>query len=167
MPKIGRNQLCPCGSGKKYKHCCLRSQPDGVPVVPAGGVALSLKGAIADIQRAAAGHLEQQWRLGVFLFFATCSGDAWVLEVTGEDGIQVARAGEPLEVPVREDGEVIEIDWTHRFRLQQRELHMIPYRAGAKEVVYGAPAGWIRAGINKVLRECSPELLARIHVDDA
>ncbi|MHB1531474.1 preprotein translocase subunit SecA [Acidithiobacillus sp.] len=23
-PKIGRNQLCPCGSGKKYKHCCGR-----------------------------------------------------------------------------------------------------------------------------------------------
>ncbi len=21
--KIGRNALCPCGSGKKYKHCCL------------------------------------------------------------------------------------------------------------------------------------------------
>lgn len=21
--KIGRNELCPCGSGKKYKHCCL------------------------------------------------------------------------------------------------------------------------------------------------
>lgn len=23
MPKIGRNDLCPCGSGKKYKHCHL------------------------------------------------------------------------------------------------------------------------------------------------
>lgn len=23
MAKIGRNQPCPCGSGKKYKHCCL------------------------------------------------------------------------------------------------------------------------------------------------
>ncbi len=22
-PKIGRNELCPCGSGKKYKKCCL------------------------------------------------------------------------------------------------------------------------------------------------
>jgi len=22
VSKIGRNQLCPCGSGKKYKHCC-------------------------------------------------------------------------------------------------------------------------------------------------
>ena len=23
MAKIGRNDLCPCGSGKKYKQCCL------------------------------------------------------------------------------------------------------------------------------------------------
>ena len=21
-PKVGRNDACPCGSGKKYKHCC-------------------------------------------------------------------------------------------------------------------------------------------------
>lgn len=25
--KVGRNALCPCGSGKKHKHCCLRLQP--------------------------------------------------------------------------------------------------------------------------------------------
>ena len=24
QPKIGRNELCPCGSGKKYKKCCLK-----------------------------------------------------------------------------------------------------------------------------------------------
>ena len=23
--KVGRNELCPCGSGKKYKNCCLGS----------------------------------------------------------------------------------------------------------------------------------------------
>jgi tetratricopeptide (TPR) repeat protein len=23
VPKTGRNDACPCGSGKKYKHCCL------------------------------------------------------------------------------------------------------------------------------------------------
>ena len=22
MAKIGRNEVCPCGSGKKYKQCC-------------------------------------------------------------------------------------------------------------------------------------------------
>ena len=21
-PKVGRNDACPCGSGKKYKNCC-------------------------------------------------------------------------------------------------------------------------------------------------
>ena len=25
-PKVGRNDLCPCGSGKKYKACCGRNQ---------------------------------------------------------------------------------------------------------------------------------------------
>ncbi len=24
LPKVGRNDLCPCGSGKKYKKCCLQ-----------------------------------------------------------------------------------------------------------------------------------------------
>ena len=24
MPKVGRNDPCPCGSGKKYKKCCGR-----------------------------------------------------------------------------------------------------------------------------------------------
>ena len=24
-PKIGRNDKCPCGSGKKYKNCCMNS----------------------------------------------------------------------------------------------------------------------------------------------
>ncbi len=26
QPKVGRNDLCPCGSGKKYKKCCGRGK---------------------------------------------------------------------------------------------------------------------------------------------
>ncbi len=29
QPKIGRNDPCPCGSGKKYKHCCGRNAQAG------------------------------------------------------------------------------------------------------------------------------------------
>ena len=29
--KIGRNDPCPCGSGKKYKNCCLRKETMGIP----------------------------------------------------------------------------------------------------------------------------------------
>ena len=31
MAKIGRNELCPCGSGKKYKRCC---QAQVAPLAP-------------------------------------------------------------------------------------------------------------------------------------
>jgi uncharacterized protein YchJ len=27
MAKTGRNELCPCGSGRKYKRCCQRRTP--------------------------------------------------------------------------------------------------------------------------------------------
>lgn len=36
MPKIGRNDPCPCGSGKKYKQCCLaKDQADERAVLQA------------------------------------------------------------------------------------------------------------------------------------
>lgn len=25
VEKLGRNDLCPCGSGQRFKRCCLRS----------------------------------------------------------------------------------------------------------------------------------------------
>ena len=35
MNKIGRNDPCPCGSGKKYKKCCyLRQQPPKMSSLP-------------------------------------------------------------------------------------------------------------------------------------
>lgn len=27
-PRIGRNEPCPCGSGLKFKRCCLRNPSD-------------------------------------------------------------------------------------------------------------------------------------------
>ena len=31
--KVGRNDSCPCGSGKKYKQCCERKEHAVSPVV--------------------------------------------------------------------------------------------------------------------------------------
>lgn len=30
MSEVGRNDPCPCGSGKKHKHCCLKDGGPGV-----------------------------------------------------------------------------------------------------------------------------------------
>jgi hypothetical protein len=31
IKKIGRNEPCPCGSGKKYKYCCLSKDDNVIP----------------------------------------------------------------------------------------------------------------------------------------
>jgi preprotein translocase subunit SecA len=28
-PKVGRNEPCPCGSGRKFKRCCGRMEMEG------------------------------------------------------------------------------------------------------------------------------------------
>jgi hypothetical protein len=30
MEKVGRNDPCPCGSGKKFKKCCEMNKPKGL-----------------------------------------------------------------------------------------------------------------------------------------
>jgi hypothetical protein len=43
MNQIGRNALCPCGSGKKYKNCCLSKQQVNLEGLPHG---MRVKGGI-------------------------------------------------------------------------------------------------------------------------
>src|SRR5271166_934079 len=56
MAKIGRNDPCPCGSGKKYKQCCLEKDeaaertlaaPASVPPRQIGNVAMEVADRLA------------------------------------------------------------------------------------------------------------------------
>jgi tetratricopeptide (TPR) repeat protein len=53
--KPGRNDACPCGSGRKYKRCCgqvMQSPAPGLAVEPVTGVAWKIRGdALADASR--------------------------------------------------------------------------------------------------------------------
>jgi hypothetical protein len=56
--KIGRNEPCPCGSGSKYKFCCLKRKPAlplsqrlliaVIAVVVGGGLVLGLTALLND-----------------------------------------------------------------------------------------------------------------------
>jgi SEC-C motif/Protein of unknown function (DUF2384) len=72
--KIGRNDPCPCGSGKKYKHCC------GQPAVPVATPADSHEGAVA----LAMNWLAQHHRKGFTTALKTEIDDA-VLEIFEDD----------------------------------------------------------------------------------
>jgi hypothetical protein len=46
MPKAGRNDACPCGSGKKYKKCCeakaAQSRNSTMMLIVAGAILLMI-----------------------------------------------------------------------------------------------------------------------------
>jgi len=91
MAKIGRNDACPCGSGRKYKRCCLgKQQSVGTNLTEVQKAQISLQNAINTIQKAASQGVQKVHELGVFVLFSTTGGDAWLLEVTESDAMQVA-----------------------------------------------------------------------------
>ncbi len=164
MSKIGRNQPCPCGSGKKYKHCCLVREQVGRSSSPMAQMKISLMGEIEKIQRAAAETKVRLRELGVFIFFSMENGDAWVLEVSDGDAVQVAEAGQDMEPPVDENPETIEINWSHTFALKDRKLLLTDYADKTETELAGAPTQQISAAMRRIMKRYSPELLSQVHV---
>ena len=58
--KIGRNEPCPCGSGKKYKHCCEGKQA----FAGAAAAGSPTSGALRQRLRALFGAAETHWKAG-------------------------------------------------------------------------------------------------------
>jgi len=164
MTKIGRNQPCPCGSGKKYKHCCLPLEQAGRTPSPMAQMKVSLLAEIEKIQRTAADKKKRLRELGVFIFFSLENGDAWVLEVSDSDAVQVAEGGLALEPPVDENPETIEINWSHTFTLKDRKLFLTDYADKSETELAGAPTQQISAAIRRIMKRYSPELLDQVHV---
>jgi hypothetical protein len=114
------------------------------------------------IQQAALLPQEQCRELGVFVFFSTQDGDAWVLETTERDAFQAAASGQPL--PVQENRDVIEVDWSHAFVLRDRRLFVIDHKTGAKEELVNAPTMQISAALRRIRKQYPAELLRQVHV---
>ncbi len=168
MGKIGRNEQCPCGSGKKFKHCCLPKEQAGkVPTSPEAAFKLSLVSEIEAIVKVAADRKQKIRELGVFVLLATENGDAWLLEFTDSDAVQLARNGEALDVPIDENSETIEINWTHTFNLAAKEFELTAYSDQAKSVMENYPVKEISAAIRRLRKRFPSEMLDKVHVDPA
>ena len=50
IPAIGRNDPCPCGSGRKFKKCCLGKQESVKSKRGAAGASADLRQAMAGMQ---------------------------------------------------------------------------------------------------------------------
>ena len=167
MAKIGRNQPCPCGSGKKYKHCCLPALQEGRPAAPPmEPLQFSLRKEVDRIQKAAAGLEVAFIETGVFILFADRQGDAWLLEVVESDAVKVAEQGKPLALDLEENSETIAVNWSHTYSLRDKRFVLTSYTDKTELELANAPTQQIRAAIRRIRKRYTPEVLDMIHVDD-
>jgi len=167
MAKIGRNQPCPCGSGKKYKHCCLPLVQTGQPVAPemVQPTSFSLRTEVEKLQAAAEKKQKLFFESGVFILFTDENGDGWLLEVVESDAVQVVRAGKPIDIDLVENTETIEVNWSHTYELRDRRFFLTAYSDGNQIELRDAPCQQIRAGIRRIQQRYTPEVLGMIHLD--
>ncbi len=165
MGKIGRNEQCLCGSGKKFKHCCLPKQQAGlVPRSTEQAFKISLVHEIELIQKAAVEGKQKIKELGVFILFSTEEGDAWLLEITDSDGVQLVRGGLVLDVPIDESRETIEINWSHTFSLPNRAFEITSYADRSVQILADYPTREIHASMKRIKKKFSAEQLGMVHV---
>ena len=166
MGKIGRNEECPCGSGKKFKRCCLgKQQTVSSNLTEVQKSQISLQNAISTIQKAASQGVQKVHELGEFVLFSTTGGDAWLLEVTESDALQVAAVKEILTVDFEENPETIEINWSHTFEIKDRQFVITAYKDKKVEAIENYPTHPIMAAIKRIKKKYSPELLESVHVE--
>lgn len=165
MGKIGRNEQCPCGSGKKFKHCCLtKAQAGLVRANPEAALKVSLLSEINAIMAVAQEKKQKIKELGVFILLATKGGDAWLLEITDSDAVQLMREGEALEIPIDEKSDTIEINWSHTFDLSAKEFELTAYSDKSKIVMEGYPVQEVNASIKRIKKRFPSEVLSQVHV---
>lgn len=137
------------------------------PTSPEAAFKISLISEIQAIQQAAAEKRQKIKELGVFILVATPEGDAWLLEITESDAVQLAVGGDPLDVPIDENPETIEINWSHTFDLRNRQFELTAYQDKARTVKESYPAKEISAAIKRIKKRFSSEALSKVHVDPA
>lgn len=166
MGKIGRNDPCTCGSGKKFKKCCLQQTFTGGTPQQQINSPPSVRKEVEKIQQAAGEKKNFVYSVGVFVLFSSESGDGWLLEVSDMDAVQVAAAGKALDVEIEENPETIEINWTHSFAIKDKKLQLTSYKDNTVTAVEQYPTHGIAAAVKKIRNKIPAELLNTIHVNE-
>lgn len=166
MGKIGRNDKCPCRSGKKYKHCCAGKE---IAEAVQAQEPLTLMQQVRLIQQDAVARRPVHREVGVFFFYASEEGDGWLLEMTEQDGLQVARSGEVLEVPIDEGPQTIEINYSHRFAIENKQLLVFPYKPAdaPPTVLASAPCRELHAALRRIHKKVVSGQLQNVHLANA
>ena len=163
--KIGRNEPCPCGSGKKFKKCC-KDISKFQPKDPEKSAPVTLTSEVEKLQEIAVAKQASVNTMGVFIFVSTESGDGWLLEMTDTDALKVAENGKKIDVEIKESPETIEVNWSHRFSIRKKQFYVTAYKDKAETKLSELPTHSIFAAIKRIRKKFPKDVLAAIHLDE-
>ena len=129
-------------------------------------MAPTLEAEIVKLRQSAEQRQVRFWELGVFLFFSTATGDAWLLEMTESDAVQVAHAGVATALQLEENAQTIAINWSHIFQLRGKQLMLTSYESKDEAILPLAPTQQIHAAIRRIRKRCDHALLDRVHLTE-
>jgi len=152
MKKIGRNDPCPCGSGLKYKKCCLPHVNEVTPEPKKSTRDSIISDTIVKLQKCSVAKKKFFKIIGAFAFFSTSAGDAWLLELTEQDAVQVAKQGESRDVVINETEDTLEISWSHSFAQKSGNFMTTAYEDNHTEYCHDWPANRLRETISFLKR---------------
>lgn len=167
MAKIGRNVKCPCGSDRKYKHCCIGQEASMKQLSSSSqeqSQTITLNELVQSVQEQAKQFEVGTKEVGVFFFFTTATGDGWVLETTQCDCVQIASKGEPILVSIDEDGETIAINWSHSYALKKNVIELKSYLDGATLFLDDAPRKDIQRAMKRIRKKLNKSQLQQLHI---
>ena len=81
---------------------------------------------------------------------ATIEGDAWLLELTEQDALIVAKKGTPANVVIEETEETLEINWTHSFVTKGTNFVTTSYLDKSVETHRKCPAQTINDAMQQI-----------------
>ncbi len=140
--KIGRNDPCPCGSGKKYKHCC------GRPAAPAAPASDAHEGAV---ERAVA-WLAQHYRKAFATALDTAIDDA-ILDLS-DDEAKEEKAREVLMTLNEPVWEQIQLNFTE-WLLAEGDIQVKGKQQRVAELLVGPDGPLLTAGQRGWLEQLS------------
>ena len=101
---------------------------------------------------------------GVLVLFATVTGDAWVLEVTAGDALQLTDQGKELAILIEENPDTTLIEWSHKFAVKKGGFVVTSYKDKREFVYDGYPVAKILAAMKGISKRVPASMAGKINV---
>ncbi|NIR50551.1 hypothetical protein GWO43_13880 [candidate division KSB1 bacterium] len=132
--QIGRNDPCPCGSGKKYKKCCMAT---GVPEIRTQQE-INIQKEVKNITNCALHSEARLVRLDSLLFFSTETGDAWLLDTDDNLALCLMRDSEEQPYVINETATNYSIVWEASYQIKGNAF-IVYKKSGQIKTIVGYP----------------------------